>query len=121
MLGQGLEFATTVSDLPWEREKRQLWPHVWQMACRHEEIPEIGGYVEYRLLDKSVFERSLFEIWSPHCQKCVSKRLMAVEGGSCAEPGHVLAQQRELLGNVEVVGHGIERFVVWRAGVQRAQ
>ena len=35
-------------------EKEKLWPHVWQMACRLEEIPELGDYVEYRNLDKSV-------------------------------------------------------------------
>jgi len=35
-------------------EQERLWPHVWQMACRLEEIPEIGDYVEYRILDKSV-------------------------------------------------------------------
>ena len=25
-----------------ELEKQNLWPHVWQMACRLEEIPEVG-------------------------------------------------------------------------------
>jgi carnitine monooxygenase subunit len=35
-------------------EKEKLWPHVWQMACRLEEIPEIGDYVEYSILEKSV-------------------------------------------------------------------
>jgi len=37
-----------------ELEKEKLWPHVWQMACRLEEIPRIGDYVEYTILDKSV-------------------------------------------------------------------
>jgi len=37
-----------------DQEREKLWPHVWQMACRLEEIPEVGDYVEYRLLDKSV-------------------------------------------------------------------
>src|ERR1700712_983197 len=35
-------------------EREKLWPHGWQMAARLEEIPEVGDYVEYRLLDKSV-------------------------------------------------------------------
>ena len=35
-------------------ENEKLWPHVWQMACRLEEIPEVGDYVEYAILDKSV-------------------------------------------------------------------
>jgi nitrite reductase/ring-hydroxylating ferredoxin subunit len=37
-----------------ELERERLWPHVWQMACRLEEIPNVGDYTEYRILDKSV-------------------------------------------------------------------
>src|SRR3954467_11054537 len=37
-----------------ELERQRLWPHVWQMACRLEEIPEVGDWVEYKNLDKSV-------------------------------------------------------------------
>ena len=37
-----------------EAEKEYLWPRVWQMACRLEEIPEVGDYVESTILDKSV-------------------------------------------------------------------
>lgn len=35
-------------------EQEKLWPHVWQMACRLEEIPQVGDYVVYDILDKSV-------------------------------------------------------------------
>ena len=35
-------------------EAEQLWPRVWQMACRLEEIPEPGDVVEYVILDQSV-------------------------------------------------------------------
>ena len=35
-------------------ENEHFWPRVWQMACRLEEIPEIGDWIEYRILDKSV-------------------------------------------------------------------
>jgi phenylpropionate dioxygenase-like ring-hydroxylating dioxygenase large terminal subunit len=35
-------------------ENEKLWPHVWQMACRLEEIPELGDYTEYTILGKSV-------------------------------------------------------------------
>ena len=41
-------------DAFFEAEREHLWPHVWQMACRLEEIPEVGDYVEYTILDKSV-------------------------------------------------------------------
>ena len=35
-------------------ETELLWPRVWQMACRLEEIPEPGDFVEYEILDQSV-------------------------------------------------------------------
>ncbi len=35
-------------------EAEQLWPRIWQMACRLEEIPEPGDVVEYEILDESV-------------------------------------------------------------------
>ena len=35
-------------------EAEQLWPRVWQMACRLEEIPGVGDFVEYEILDHSV-------------------------------------------------------------------
>jgi len=37
-----------------ELEREHLWSKVWQMACRLEEIPEVGDYTEYTILDKSV-------------------------------------------------------------------
>ena len=35
-------------------ETERLWPHVWQMACRLEQIPEVGDWIEYSNLGKSV-------------------------------------------------------------------
>ncbi|HTH28159.1 MAG TPA: aromatic ring-hydroxylating dioxygenase subunit alpha [Sphingobium sp.] len=35
-------------------ECERLWPHVWQMACRLEQIPNVGDWVEYSNLGKSV-------------------------------------------------------------------
>lgn len=37
-----------------ELEREYLWPHVWQMACRLEEIPNVGDYTVYNILDRSV-------------------------------------------------------------------
>jgi phenylpropionate dioxygenase-like ring-hydroxylating dioxygenase large terminal subunit len=36
------------------REAEMLWPRVWQMACRLEEIPEPHDFVVYEFLDQSV-------------------------------------------------------------------
>ena len=35
-------------------EVERLWPRVWQMACRLEEIPRPGDFVDYDILDQSV-------------------------------------------------------------------
>ena len=35
-------------------EAELLWPRVWQMACRLEEIPQPGDFVEYVILDQSI-------------------------------------------------------------------
>ena len=33
-------------------EKDRLWPRVWQMACREEEIPNAGDYYTYNIADE---------------------------------------------------------------------
>jgi phenylpropionate dioxygenase-like ring-hydroxylating dioxygenase large terminal subunit len=38
----------------YQLEAELLWPRVWQMACRLEEIPEPGDFAEYQILDQSV-------------------------------------------------------------------
>jgi nitrite reductase/ring-hydroxylating ferredoxin subunit len=35
-------------------EAELLWPRVWQMACRLEELPQPNDFVEYEILDQSV-------------------------------------------------------------------
>jgi nitrite reductase/ring-hydroxylating ferredoxin subunit len=37
-----------------ELERRRLWPRVWQLACREEELPKVGSYVVYEILDESI-------------------------------------------------------------------
>src|SRR5262249_28370635 len=38
----------------YEMECELLWPRVWQMACRLDEIPNPGDFVEYENLGQSV-------------------------------------------------------------------
>lgn len=35
-------------------ERQRLWPRVWQMACREEEIPQPGNFVTYDILEQSI-------------------------------------------------------------------
>ncbi len=38
----------------YQMEVELLWPRVWQMACRLEEIPQPHDFVEYEFLDQSI-------------------------------------------------------------------
>jgi nitrite reductase/ring-hydroxylating ferredoxin subunit len=35
-------------------EAERLWPRVWQVACREEELPHIGSFVTYDIVDDSI-------------------------------------------------------------------
>ena len=35
-------------------EMERLWPRVWQVACREEEIPNSGDFLEYLIGDQSI-------------------------------------------------------------------
>src|SRR5262249_33996726 len=35
-------------------EMERLWPRVWQVACREEELPNRGDFVEYPIGDQSI-------------------------------------------------------------------
>lgn len=36
------------------REVDKLWCHVWQMACRENDIPDVGDQLEYTIADQSI-------------------------------------------------------------------
>ena len=75
-------------------EQERLWPHVWQMACRLEEIPEIGDYAEYRILDKSVIVvRTATEVKAFH-NACRHRGVELASGsGNCKSRGFVCPLQ----------------------------
>jgi phenylpropionate dioxygenase-like ring-hydroxylating dioxygenase large terminal subunit len=35
-------------------ENERLWPKVWQIACREEELKEVGDFATYDILDESI-------------------------------------------------------------------
>ncbi|HEY2503707.1 MAG TPA: Rieske 2Fe-2S domain-containing protein [Mycobacterium sp.] len=62
LLGESYEYLGS-EDLPVERyvseeyarlEAERLWPKVWQMACREEEIPQVGDYHVYEIATYSI-------------------------------------------------------------------
>jgi len=36
------------------QEVEHVWPRTWQAACRIEEIPEVGDYVNYEIVEESI-------------------------------------------------------------------
>jgi carnitine monooxygenase subunit len=71
-----------------ELERQHLWPHVWQMACRLEEIPQIGDWVEYRILaDSVIIVRTQTGIKAFH-NACRHRGMRLVSGrGNAADSG----------------------------------
>jgi nitrite reductase/ring-hydroxylating ferredoxin subunit len=43
-----------VSQEFFDLEMERLWPRVWQMACREEEVRQVGDYLEYIIGDQSI-------------------------------------------------------------------
>ena len=58
-------------------EAEMFWPKVWQMACRLEEIPARGDFVEYEILDQSIIVVRLDDdhvrAFYNSCRQCVQK------------------------------------------------
>jgi carnitine monooxygenase subunit len=73
-----------------ELECERLWPRVWQMACRLEEIPKVGDWIEYKILDKSVIVvRTPSGIKAFH-NACRHRGVTLVEGhGHCTSQGFI--------------------------------
>ncbi|MCW1428337.1 aromatic ring-hydroxylating oxygenase subunit alpha [Novosphingobium sp. JCM 18896] len=73
-----------------KQENEKLWPHVWQMACRLEEIPHIGDYTEYTILDKSVIVVRTKDGVKAFHNACRHRGVQLVEGpGNCAKTGFI--------------------------------
>ena len=73
-----------------ELEKEHVWPHVWQMACRLEEIPKIGDYVEYTIFDKSVIVVRTKDGVKAFHNACRHRGVRLATGpGNCAKTGFI--------------------------------
>jgi carnitine monooxygenase subunit len=71
-------------------ENERVWPFVWQMACRLEEIPEVGDWVEYVILDKSVIVIRTTDSIKAFHNSCRHRGVRFANGnGNCAAYGLV--------------------------------
>ena len=71
----------------YDLEVEKLWPHVWQMACRLEQIPNVGDWVEYSNFGKSVIvvrARDGVKAYHNHCRH----RGVPIAGGKGNEHGN---------------------------------
>ena len=75
----------------YDLECKYLWPKVWQMAARLEEIPQVGDWVEYKILDKSVIViRTKSGVKAFH-NACRHRGVEVASGGhgNCATTGFI--------------------------------
>jgi nitrite reductase/ring-hydroxylating ferredoxin subunit len=71
-------------------ECERLWPRVWQMACRLEQIPNLGDWTEYRILDKSVIIVRAREGVKAFHNACRHRGVPVASGhGNCRSQGFV--------------------------------
>ncbi|MFT5204459.1 MAG: Rieske 2Fe-2S family protein [Candidatus Aldehydirespiratoraceae bacterium] len=95
-----MKFGVEINDrIPKERyydpdffqmEAELLWPRVWQMACRLEEIPNPHDVVEYEILDQSVIVCRTEDMGVRAFENaCRHRGVKLVEGRSDCESGFV--------------------------------
>ena len=71
-----------------EMEADLLWPRVWQMACRLEEIPGVGDFAEYEILDQSVIvARTAGDEVAAFQNSCRHRGVKVVEGRGTLKSG----------------------------------
>jgi nitrite reductase/ring-hydroxylating ferredoxin subunit len=71
-------------------ECEQVWPHVWQMACRLEQIPNTGDWVEYSNLGKSVIVVRTKDGVKAFHNACRHRGVQLATGhGNCKEKGFI--------------------------------
>jgi len=74
----------------YQLEVEMLWPRVWQMACRLEEIPQPRDFVEYEFLDQSVVVLRTDDMGVVAFQNaCRHRGVRLVEGRGTCESGFV--------------------------------
>ncbi|CAN7422698.1 aromatic ring-hydroxylating dioxygenase subunit alpha [Phenylobacterium sp. LjRoot219] len=69
-------------------ENERMWPHVWQMACRLEQIPNVGDWIEYSNLGKSVIVVRTKDGVKAYHNACRHRGVQLAKGhGSCETQG----------------------------------
>ncbi|MCW1428992.1 aromatic ring-hydroxylating oxygenase subunit alpha [Novosphingobium sp. JCM 18896] len=69
-------------------ECERVWPHVWQMACRLEQIPNVGDWIEYSNVGKSVIVVRTKDGVKAHQNHCRHRGVPIAGGAGNAEGQH---------------------------------
>jgi phenylpropionate dioxygenase-like ring-hydroxylating dioxygenase large terminal subunit len=71
-------------------ECERLWPHVWQMACRLEQIPNVGDWIEYTNLGRSVIVVRAKDGVKAYHNACRHRGVQLAAGhGNCKTQGFI--------------------------------
>jgi phenylpropionate dioxygenase-like ring-hydroxylating dioxygenase large terminal subunit len=63
------------------RERNSLWPKVWQVACREQELGKVGDYITYDICDQSIIVvRSAPDKISAYYNVCMHRGRRLTEG-----------------------------------------
>jgi phenylpropionate dioxygenase-like ring-hydroxylating dioxygenase large terminal subunit len=65
----------------YQLEVERVWPHVWQMACRLEQIPNVGDWIEYANLGKSVIVVRTRDGIKAYHNACRHRGVQLAQGG----------------------------------------
>jgi carnitine monooxygenase subunit len=71
-------------------ENERLWPRVWQMAARLEQIPNVGDWIEYKNLGRSVIIMRAADGIKAYHNACRHRGVPITEGkphGNCEHEG----------------------------------
>lgn len=72
-------------------ECEKLWPHVWQMACRLEQIPDVGDWVLYENIGRAVIVVRTNDGVKAFHNACRHRGVPVAEGGhgNCRTDGFI--------------------------------
>jgi carnitine monooxygenase subunit len=71
-------------------EKEHLWPRVWQLAARLDQIPQVGDWIEYTIFDKSVLVVNTKNGIKAFHNACRHRGVRLGKGhGNCAKTGFI--------------------------------
>src|SRR5689334_6959777 len=73
-----------------DAEMERLWPRVWQVACREEELPQPGDFVEYLIGDQSVLVvRTASGDVAAYFNTCLHRGTRLAAGHGCFDAGSI--------------------------------